>query len=172
MKHFGPRRQRYQYQLMASMTPMPTAVVYSATKFCRHDHARAGEGVGTEKIRVNAINPGGVETEGTHSMGVIGSDFEKQMVARTPLGRLGRPNDIAPVAVFLASAASGGMTGERSRSAAASREPPTVDHRAVGGAGLPRPHGDFSLFDDPVQIRLCLHLRSWLNIVPMAVYGT
>ena len=45
-------------------------------------------------------------------MGVIGSEFEKQMVARTPLGRLGQPNDIAPVAVFLASAASGWMTGE------------------------------------------------------------
>jgi hypothetical protein len=67
--------------------------------------------LGPKKIRVNAINPGGVETEGTHSMGFIGSEFEKQLVARTPLGRLGQPNDIAPVAVFLASAASGWMTG-------------------------------------------------------------
>jgi len=61
---------------------------------------------------VNAINPGGVETEGVHSMGLIGSEFEKQMVARTPLGRLGQPDDIASVAVFLASAESGWMTGE------------------------------------------------------------
>jgi len=45
-------------------------------------------------------------------MGVIGSDFEKYMIARTPLGRLGQPDDITPVAVFLASAASGWMTGE------------------------------------------------------------
>jgi len=49
---------------------------------------------------------------GTHSMGVIGSDFEKYMIARIPLGRLGQPNDVTPVAVFLASAASGWITGE------------------------------------------------------------
>jgi NAD(P)-dependent dehydrogenase (short-subunit alcohol dehydrogenase family) len=53
-----------------------------------------------------------VETEGVHSLGVIGSEFEQQMVARTPLGRLGQPEDIASVAVFLASAASAWMTGE------------------------------------------------------------
>jgi 3-oxoacyl-[acyl-carrier protein] reductase len=53
-----------------------------------------------------------VETEGARDLGVIGGDFEKQMVARTPLGRFGQPNDIASVAVFLASPASGWMTGE------------------------------------------------------------
>jgi 3-oxoacyl-[acyl-carrier protein] reductase len=63
-------------------------------------------------IRVNSINPGGVETEGTHAAGIIGSDFEKQMVAQTPLGRLGQPQDIASIAVFLASADSGWITGE------------------------------------------------------------
>src|SRR6266436_5778168 len=64
------------------------------------------------KIRVNSINPGGVETEGVHRAGITGSDFEKQMIAGTPLGRLGQPEDIAPIAVFLASEDSGWLTGE------------------------------------------------------------
>jgi len=98
---------------VASRKTPPTSVVYSATKGA----VDAVTGVlakelGPRKIRVNSINPGGVETEGVHSAGVIGSDFEKQMVAETPLGRLGQPNDIAPVAVFLASTDSGWMTGE------------------------------------------------------------
>jgi 3-oxoacyl-[acyl-carrier protein] reductase len=62
---------------------------------------------------VNAIAPGGVETEGTHRIGVIGSDFQRRMVAETPLGRLGQPEDIARVAVFLASEDSRWLTGER-----------------------------------------------------------
>jgi 3-oxoacyl-[acyl-carrier protein] reductase len=65
-----------------------------------------------KKIRVNSINPGIVETEGTHSAGVMGSDMEKGLVAMTPLGRVGQPADIASVAVFLASDDSGWLTGE------------------------------------------------------------
>jgi 3-oxoacyl-[acyl-carrier protein] reductase len=61
---------------------------------------------------VNAINPGMVETEGVHTAGFIGSDFQKQMEAQTPLGRIGQPQDIAPIAVFLASQDSAWMTGE------------------------------------------------------------
>ena len=68
--------------------------------------------LGPRNIRVNAINPGGVETEGTHAKGIIGSDFEKQLVAGTPLGRIGRPDDIAPIAVFLASDDAAWITGE------------------------------------------------------------
>jgi 3-oxoacyl-[acyl-carrier protein] reductase len=64
------------------------------------------------KIRVNSINPGLVETEGTHTAGVIGTDMEKGFVSQTPLGRVGQPSDIAAVAVFLASADSGWITGE------------------------------------------------------------
>jgi 3-oxoacyl-[acyl-carrier protein] reductase len=114
MKHFGPGGGSViNISSIASMSPTPTAVIYSATKGAVDTITRVlAKELGPKKIRVNAINPGGVETEGTHSMGMIGSDFEKQMVARTPLGRLGQPNDIAPVAVFLASAASGWMTGE------------------------------------------------------------
>jgi 3-oxoacyl-[acyl-carrier protein] reductase len=64
-------------------------------------------------IRVNTIAPGAVETEGTHAMGMIGSDFEKQIVEATPLGRMGKPADIAGLAVFLASNDSGWVTGAR-----------------------------------------------------------
>jgi 3-oxoacyl-[acyl-carrier protein] reductase len=53
-----------------------------------------------------------VETEGSHSAGVIGSDFQKNFEAQTPLGRIAQPDDIAPIAVFLASADSGWLTGE------------------------------------------------------------
>ena len=67
---------------------------------------------GPRKIRVNSINPGGVETEGVHTMGIIGTDFQKEVIAATPLGRFGQPDDIAPIAVFLASENSGWLTGE------------------------------------------------------------
>ena len=69
--------------------------------------------LGEKRIRVNSINPGIVETEGTHAAGFIGSDFEKIFKAQTPLGRTGRVDDIASVAVFLAGADSGWLTGEQ-----------------------------------------------------------
>jgi Enoyl-(Acyl carrier protein) reductase len=69
--------------------------------------------LGPKKIRVNTISPGIVETEGTHSGGFIGSEFEKAALAQTPLGRIGKPSDIASIAVFLASEDSAWLTGER-----------------------------------------------------------
>ena len=69
--------------------------------------------LGPRKIRVNAINPGMVETEGTVTGGFIGSDFERVLVAQTPLGRVGAPKDIADIAVFLASEDSAWLTGEQ-----------------------------------------------------------
>jgi 3-oxoacyl-[acyl-carrier protein] reductase len=99
---------------IASVGSMPTTVVYSATKSALDSVTRVlASELAAKKIRVNTIAPGGVETEGTHAAGVIGSDFEKQMIAGTPLGRLGQPNDIAQVAVFLASEDSSWLTGER-----------------------------------------------------------
>jgi 3-oxoacyl-[acyl-carrier protein] reductase len=59
--------------------------------------------LGAKKIRVNSLNPGMVETEGAHAAGIVGSDFQKQAVSETPLGRIGQPNDIATIAAFLAS---------------------------------------------------------------------
>ena len=96
----------------STLTP-PNTVVYTATKGAVDAVTRVlARELGPRKIRVNSINPGGVETEGTHTKGIVGSDFQKQMVAQTPLGRFGQPEDIAPVAVFLASGASGWLTGE------------------------------------------------------------
>jgi 3-oxoacyl-[acyl-carrier protein] reductase len=68
--------------------------------------------LGAKGIRVNAINPGMVDTEGVQSAGFLGSDFEKGIVAQTPLGRIGQPDDISPAAVFLASSDSKYMTGQ------------------------------------------------------------
>jgi 3-oxoacyl-[acyl-carrier protein] reductase len=94
------------------LTP-PASAVYTATKAAVDSITHVlGKELAAKKIRVNSVNPGGVVTEGTQSSGIIGSDFEKQMVAQTPLGRMGKPEDIAPIAVFLASADSGWMTGE------------------------------------------------------------
>jgi 3-oxoacyl-[acyl-carrier protein] reductase len=93
--------------------PPPGSVVYTATKGALDSVTRVlASELGPRKIRVNSINPGVVETEGSHTLGVIGSDFEKELVARTPLGRVGQPEDIARVAVFLASEESQWMTGE------------------------------------------------------------
>jgi 3-oxoacyl-[acyl-carrier protein] reductase len=69
--------------------------------------------LGPRRIRVNALNPGLVESEGTHTAGVIGSDLQKNVEAQAPLGRIGQPDDIARVAVFLASDEAGWLTGER-----------------------------------------------------------
>jgi 3-oxoacyl-[acyl-carrier protein] reductase len=115
VKHFGPDGGSViNISSVASMNAMPNTVVYSSTKSALDSVTRvlAAE-LGPRKIRVNSINPGLVETEGTHKIGVVGSDFEKQMVAQTPLGRFAQPDDIAQVAVFLASADSGWLTGER-----------------------------------------------------------
>jgi 3-oxoacyl-[acyl-carrier protein] reductase len=98
---------------VASDLTSPNTVVYTATKGAVDAVTRVlAKELGPRKIRVNAIKPGLIDTEGTHAMGVIGNDFEKQAVAQTPLGRTGLPDDIAPVAVFLASDESRWVTGD------------------------------------------------------------
>jgi 3-oxoacyl-[acyl-carrier protein] reductase len=93
--------------------PLPGASVYSATKAAVDALTKSlAKELGPKKIRVNSLNPGMIETEGVHSAGFIGSDFQKQVVAQTPLGRIGQPDDVAKVAVFLASDDSGWVTGE------------------------------------------------------------
>jgi 3-oxoacyl-[acyl-carrier protein] reductase len=99
---------------VVSDNPLANSVVYSATKGAVDTIAIAlSKELGAKKIRVNTIAPGGVETEGTISVGIIGSDFEKHMISQTPLGRMGQPGDIAKVAVFLASDDAEWVNGER-----------------------------------------------------------
>jgi 3-oxoacyl-[acyl-carrier protein] reductase len=114
VKHFRPEGGSViNIGSVASQAAPPQSVVYTATKGAVDAITRVlAKELGDRKIRVNSINPGGVETEGVHRAGIIGSDFEKQMIAGTPLGRLGQPEDIAPIAVFLASEDSGWLTGE------------------------------------------------------------
>jgi 3-oxoacyl-[acyl-carrier protein] reductase len=91
----------------------PNAAVYSATKGAVDSiTVSLSKELGAKKIRVNALNPGLVETEGTQGAGMIGSDFDKAAAAETPLGRIGQPQDIATVAAFLASADSGWLSGQ------------------------------------------------------------
>jgi len=87
--------------------------VYSATKGAVDTFTKSmAKELGPRKIRVNAINPGMIETEGVHTAGFLGNDFQKQIEAQTPLGRIGQPQDIATVAAFLASTDSAWVTGE------------------------------------------------------------
>jgi 3-oxoacyl-[acyl-carrier protein] reductase len=98
---------------IASTLAIPGGSVYSATKAAVDTVTKSlAKELGPRKIRVNAINPGMIETEGVHTAGFIGSDFEKNAVAQTPLGRIGQPQDIGTIATFLASDDSGWITGE------------------------------------------------------------
>ena len=91
----------------------PGASVYSATKAAVDTITKSlSKELGPRKIRVNAINPGMVETEGFNASGIGGSDFEKQTIAQTPLGRVGQPEDIARAVTFLATTDAGWITGE------------------------------------------------------------
>jgi 3-oxoacyl-[acyl-carrier protein] reductase len=113
VKHLGEGASIINIGSAVSRITPPNSAVYSGTKGA----VDAITGVlarelGPKKIRVNSINPGIVETEGTNSAGFIGADFEKGVVAQTPLGRAGQPGDIASVALFLASDDSGWLTGE------------------------------------------------------------
>ena len=114
VKHLGEGGSIINIGSLVSRIVPPNSSVYSGTKAA----VDAITGVlsrelGGRKIRVNALNPGLIETEGTHSAGFIGSDFEKDAVAQTPLGRRGQPKDIASIAVFLASDDSAWLTGEQ-----------------------------------------------------------
>ncbi|GGY17970.1 oxidoreductase [Rhodanobacter panaciterrae] len=113
-KHLGEGSSIINIGSVVTRITPPGSAVYTGTKGA----VDAITGVlsrelGPRKIRVNALNPGMVETEGTHTAGFIGSDFEAGAVAQTPLGRIGQPNDIASIAVFLASDDSYWLTGEQ-----------------------------------------------------------
>jgi len=114
LKHIGEGGSIINIGSVVSRITPPTSSIYTGTKGA----VDAITGVlarelGPKKIRVNAINPGLVETEGTHAGGLMNTEWETATVAQTPLGRLGQPEDVAKVAVFLASDDSAWLTGEQ-----------------------------------------------------------
>ena len=114
VKHFGPNGGSIvNISSVVSTKGVPNSAVYSGTKGAVDAITRslAGE-LGPRGIRVNAINPDMVETEGIHTAGFAESDFRKQIETQTPLGRIGQPLDIAGAAVFLASGDSSWISGE------------------------------------------------------------
>lgn len=114
VKHFGPEGGSIiNISSVASVTAPPHFAVYSATKAAVDSITKTlGKELGPRKIRVNAINPGLVETEGVHTAGIAQSSFRTQIESDTPLQRIGQPQDIAPAVVFLASDDSAWMTCE------------------------------------------------------------
>jgi 3-oxoacyl-[acyl-carrier protein] reductase len=114
LKHFGPAGGNIINisSVVSTLTPAQ-ASVYGASKAALDAVTRSlAKELGPRNIRVNAINPGMVETEGVHAAGLANGDFRAQIQAQTPLGRIGQPGDIAPTAVFLASEESAWITGE------------------------------------------------------------
>ena len=114
VKHFGSAGgDIINISSVASTSAPPTTSVYSATKAAVDAVTKSlAKELGPRNIRVNSINPGMVETEGVVAAGISTGDFLTQVESQTPLGRIGQPHDIAPAAVFLASADSGWITGE------------------------------------------------------------
>ena len=113
VKHFGEEGGSVINvgSLVSRITPVGSST-YSATKASVDAITSVlSKELGPKKIRVYALNPGMVETEGAHAAGFIGGDFHKDAEAQTPLGRIGQPDDIARIAVFLASADSAWLTG-------------------------------------------------------------
>ena len=114
VKHFNPAGGSIINisSTTTSITPAATAV-YTGTKGAVDAITRTlAKELAPRKIRVNAINPGMVETEGVTAAGYDQGEFRKQVEAQTPLTRIGRPDDIAPAAVFFASDDSKWITGE------------------------------------------------------------
>ncbi|HEY9132783.1 MAG TPA: glucose 1-dehydrogenase [Dyella sp.] len=113
-KHMGEGGSVINVGSLVTRLVPPGSAVYTATKGAVDAITGVlAQELGARKIRVNALNPGMVETEGTHAAGFIGSEFNDHAVAQTPLGRIGQPGDIASIAVFLASSDSYWLSGER-----------------------------------------------------------
>jgi 3-oxoacyl-[acyl-carrier protein] reductase len=114
VKHLGEGASIINIGSGVSRTTPAHSTVYTGTKGALDAITGVlARELGPRKIRVNSINPGLVDTEGTHTGGMIGSDFEKTLIAKASLGRTGKVGDIAPIAVFLASDESAWLTGEQ-----------------------------------------------------------
>jgi len=114
VKHLGEGGSIINIGSVVSRITPPASAVYTGTKGAVDGITGVlARELGPRKIRVNTLNPGMVETDGTHSAGIVGSDFASATIAQTPMGRLGQPQDIASVAVFLASDESAWLTGEQ-----------------------------------------------------------
>ncbi len=99
----------------------PDAAIYVGTKGAVDSITKSlAKEFAPRKIRVNGVNPGFVITEGTHAAGMAGGAFEETVVASTPLGRAGQPEDIAASVAFLASGDASWITGESLRVAGGS----------------------------------------------------
>ncbi len=114
VRHFNPKGGSViNISSVVSTLGVPGAAIYSGTKGAVDAITRSlAKEFGPRGIRVNAINPGMVETEGVHAAGIAESEMRKQVEAQTPLGRIGQPRDIATTAVFFASSDSAWITGE------------------------------------------------------------
>jgi len=113
VKHMGPGASIINIGSMASSVKTPNSSVYAASKAAVDAITGVlAKELGPRNIRVNSINPGMIETEGTHTAGIVGSDFQRTVETQAPLGRMGQPDDIWPTAVYLASSDSKYMTGE------------------------------------------------------------
>jgi 3-oxoacyl-[acyl-carrier protein] reductase len=98
---------------IAGVMPSAQASVYSATKAAVDAiSVSLSQELGPRKIRVNSLDPGMVETEGLRASGISESAFREQVERTTPLGRIARPDDIAPAATFLASDDARWITGQ------------------------------------------------------------
>jgi 3-oxoacyl-[acyl-carrier protein] reductase len=104
LRHFSPQGGSIINIGSVAADGIGSAAVYSGTKGAVDSiTASLAQELGARKIRVNAVNPGMIETEGVQAAGILGTDFHKEAVARTPLGRIGQPGDVATIAAFLAS---------------------------------------------------------------------
>lgn len=115
VKHFNPAGGSVVNisSIVSGTYAAPNGSVYSATKASVDAVTRSlAKELGARKIRVNAVNPGMIETEGLHAGGIAESDMRKQVEAQTPLGRIGQPQDVAPAVVFFASDDASWITGE------------------------------------------------------------
>jgi len=113
LQHFDPKGGSIINIGSVAASGVGMAAVYSGTKGAVNSITVAlSKELGPKQIRVNALNPGMVETEGVHAAGFIGSDFHKQAIVDTPLGRIGQPDDIASIAAFLASDDAAWVSGQ------------------------------------------------------------